>query len=559
LRIRTKIPLFTSITVLISILAVTFYSVLNFRNSTLESIENYRIEQTEIIKSQLKDNVNSAYAMIDNSFKKAQGTYKDHTVAIEELPEELKQSVLNIEQIRFGEDESGYIWINEVDPPYTVIMHPVNPSMNGTVQVFYIKDTKQNVYEAFADVIHRQKGEGFLEYDYYKPGTNERIPKLSFIKLYEPLGWVVGTGIYIDYIEKIVAAKTKELEEQTTQLISVIIFVGIFLIALASLILFILSKSVTDAVNNVREKLFKMSNGQSVDPEEKLQSDEIGDMNRSLNELIEGVNQYSEFAASIETGDLDADFSPLSHEDVLGNSLLDMRESLKNARTEAEKRRIENERRNRANEGYTMFSELMRRGSEDIYELSYSIISNLVAYIDVIQGGIFILNDDNEKEVYLELSASVAYERRKFIKKRIEIGDGLVGACAYEKQKIYIKNIPEKYAEIRSGLGTAQPTSLLIVPLLMEDNLIGVIELASLKKIDDFDIEFTEKVSESIAASLYAAKINARTIELETEYNNLLKDHKTATETIIEKDKEIKRLRRTITTLKEEKSILSMK
>lgn len=559
MRIRTKIPLFTSITVLISILAVTFYSVLNFRNSTLESIENYRVEQTEIIKSQLKDNVNSAYAMIDNSYKKAQETYKDHTVSIEELPEELKQSVLNIEQIRFGEDKSGYIWINEVDPPYTVIMHPVNPSMNGTVQVFYIKDTKQNVYEAFADVIHRQKGEGFLEYDYYKPGTNERIPKLSFIKLYEPLGWVVGTGIYIDYIEKIVAAKTEELEEQTTQLVSVIIFVGIFLIALASFILFILSKSVTDAVNNVREKLFKMSKGQSVDPEEKLQSDEIGDMNRSLNELIEGVNQYSEFAASIETGDLDADFSPLSHEDVLGNSLLDMRESLKNARTEAEKRRLENERRNRANEGYTMFSELMRKGSEDIYELSYSIISNLAAYIDVIQGGIFILNDDNEKEVYLELSASVAYERRKFIKKRIEIGDGLVGACAYEKQKIYIKNIPEKYAEIRSGLGTAQPTSLLIVPLLMEDNLIGVIELASLKKIDDFDIEFTEKVSESIAASLYAAKINARTIELETEYNNLLKDHKTASETIIEKDKEIKRLRRTITTLKEEKSILSMK
>ena len=83
--------------------------------------------------------------------------------------------------------------------------------------------------------------------------------------------------------------------------------------------------------------------------------------------------------------------------------------------------------------------------------------------------------------------------------------------------------------------------------------------MASLNVIDDFDIEFVEKVSESIAASLYATKINAESSELQEEFNALLKEHKTATDTVVEKDKEIKRLRRMISKLKEEKSILSMK
>ena len=559
MNIRTKIPLFTSITVLVTILAITIYSVLDYRKRTLDSIESYRIEQTEIIKNQLKDNVNSAYKMLDKAYIKIEKRDSERFVKIEEFPSVLQHAVKNIGQITFGEAASGYIWLNEIDPPYTVIMHPIKPEMNGTVQRFYIEDTKQNVYESFEDVINEQKGEGFLEYDYYKPGTNERIPKLSFIKLYEPLGWVIGTGVYIDYIDKIVKSKTSELNDQTNTLVSIIVILGVILISIASVTLFYLGKRITDSIYSVRQKLFKMSKGQSVMPDKTDKSDEIGDMNKSLNDLIAGLNRYSEFASEIEKGHLDTGFSPLSNEDILGTSLLDMRESLKKARYEEGKRREENERRNRANEGYTMFGELMRKGSDDLHELSYSIISNMVSYIDVNQGGIFIVNDDDPDEIFLELASSIAYNRRKFNEKRINVGDSLIGACAFEKKKIYISNLPEDYAEVRSGLGTATPKSLLIVPLLMEDNLIGVIELASLKIIDEFDIEFVEKVSDSIAASLYATKINVKTSQLQRNYDLLVEEKNTTNDTLIEKEKEIKQLKRKISSMLEEKSILSIK
>ena len=93
----------------------------------------------------------------------------------------------------------------------------------------------------------------------------------------------------------------------------------------------------------------------------------------------------------------------------------------------------------------------------------------------------------------------------------------------------------------------------------MEDNLIGVIELASLKVIDDFDIEFVEKVSESIAASLYATKINSRTAMLQDGYNKLVEEKNKFNETIITKEKEIKQMRRKINSMLEDKSILSIK
>lgn len=556
MNIRTKIPLFTSIIVFITIVSVTLFSISEYRKSTLKSIESYRQEQTEIIKKQLEDNVNSAYKILEKAWNKISSSYHKHSVKIDEFPPELRYAVKAVEQISYG--EAGYIWLNEVKPPYTVIMHPIKPEMNGTVQVFYIQDTKQNVYEAFADVINKNDGAGFLKYDYYKPGTNEKIPKLSYIRVFEPLGWVIGTGVYVDYIDKMVAQKTAELNRQTNRLISVVVIFGLIIISLASVGLFYFGKPISDSIFKVQSKLSEMSEGHETQIEDVNRNDELGDMLRSLNELIKGLNRYAEFSLEIGKGNLDAEFEPLSKDDKLGNSLLKMRDSIKQAGQEEEKRRLENERRSKANEGYAVFAELVRQSNKDIHELSYEIISNLVNSLNLNQGGIFLLNDDEDEE-FLELTASVAYGRRKFNEKKIIIGDGLAGACAYERKKIYLTDIPSDYTEIRSGLGTANPKSLLIIPLLTEDFLVGVIELASLKEIDDFDIEFIEKVSETIAASLFAAKINAKTRKLQSEYEKSMQENKKYSDIIVENEKEIKRLKRLINDMKESKSLLSVK
>lgn len=564
MKIRTKLPLYTSFTVLVTIVAITAYSIYDFRQKTLESIESYKLEQTEIIKNELKDNVGNAYSMIKQAYLMSSlsedslksGTSKDFNKAMI-ISNFLKLTIENIRQMRYGTD--GYIWINELEPPYTVVMHPIKPEMEGTAQVFYIKETNQNVYEAFADVVKQNEGQGFLQYDFYKPNSDEKIPKLSFIKLYEPLGWVIGMGVYVDHIDKMVARKTEQLNEQTSQMINYIIILGLILITLASVTLYFFGKTITDSISNVREQLFDMSKGRIVHKTTDKRNDEIGDMNKSLNDLIDGVNSYTKFALNIGAGELDAGFETLSEEDNLGNSLLRMRKSLKVAQEEEEIRRKENERRNWANEGFTMFSDLMRTSNKDISEMAYDIIENMVRYTGSVQGGIFIYNDEDSDNHYIELLASTAYDRRKFKEKIIKPGDGLIGACALEKQMIYMTNVPEDYIEIRSGLGTANPESILIEPLMMEDNIIGIIELAAFKKYKEFEIEFVKKVSESIAASLYAAKINSRTNVLLKDFDTFKEKNADLERKLVIKDLELKKLRKDVSNKDDKNTILSYK
>jgi signal transduction histidine kinase len=522
MKIKTKLPLFTSITVLLSIASIAAFSIISFNNRTLQNIKNYREEEMTKVKQTLKDMVDLSYNMVAQSFEKQsdKAIQEDYGISPNDaeaqdiyriLQNTMKITLDNLRVLRYGKD--GYIWINNLDPPYEVVMHATKPELQGKANVFIMPGTNTNVYEAFADICN-ETGEGYLEYTFYKPGQNERIPKLSYIRLFKPLGWVIGTGDYIDNIEKEVQKKTSELETQITNLIYLTIIIGLFLVAAASAFLYYLGSSITRAIGVVSDQLLEMAKGHRVNKLELERKDEIGEMSRSLDILIDGVSSYTEFANQIGQGNLDAHFNILSEDDELGNSLLEMRQGLKKARLEEENRQLENKRRSWVAEGQALISEVMRGTGEDLKVISHRIISSLVRYLDANQGGIFILNDDNANDLYIELMASFAYNRSRFHQKRVGLGEGVIGACFLEKESIYMTKLPQDYMEIRSGLGTANPSSLLVVPLKMEETVIGVIEIASFNILQEHEIEFVEKVSESISSSLFTSKANRKNEQL---------------------------------------------
>jgi len=163
------------------------------------------------------------------------------------------------------------------------------------------------------------------------------------------------------------------------------------------------------------------------------------------------------------------------------------------------------------NEGLSKFADLIRSYQNNLHDLSEELISNIVTYIGAQQGGLFFVSEDNQQTKYLELMGCYAYQRKKFLEKRIEIGQGMVGQCFLEGETTYLTNIPSEYVHITSGLGETNPTTLLVVPLKINEEIVGVLELASIKPMEQHQIDFIERLAETVASSINSVKINEST------------------------------------------------
>jgi hypothetical protein len=188
----------------------------------------------------------------------------------------------------------------------------------------------------------------------------------------------------------------------------------------------------------------------------------------------------------------------------LGQALRQMRDNMKKVAEE-------DKRRNWTTEGLAMFADILRANHDNVTMLYDSIIANVVKYMNANQGALFILNDEEEDDHHLEMVACYAYEKKKFVEKTVKIGQGLVGQAYLEREVIHRTDIPTDYLKITSGLGDALPRNLLIVPLKVNEDVHGILELASFHLIKDYQVEFLKKVGESIASTISITKINART------------------------------------------------
>ena len=242
--------------------------------------------------------------------------------------------------------------------------------------------------------------------------------------------------------------------------------------------------------------------------------DEIGDMCKSFNIVAENLHNTAQFAEAITNNNFDYEYDKNGENDELSIALINMRDELRNAKIAEAERAKEQEKAAWAASGVAEFSDLFRQENSNLEALSRVFISKLTDYTGVVQGGVFILNEDDPEHVKFELQGAVAYNRVKHMEKEFELGIGLVGQCAYEKDIIYLNEIPDNYMEITSGLGEANPRFVLLTPAILNDKVYAVIELASFTKIDDYKVDFVKKIGEALASTLSMVKINMSTARL---------------------------------------------
>jgi PAS domain S-box-containing protein len=240
-----------------------------------------------------------------------------------------------------------------------------------------------------------------------------------------------------------------------------------------------------------------------------------GTLQKTLSHLrhVEQTHQQAQtFAEALTEGNYSAD---LEAHDTFAQSLLTLRNRLRENREMQQKREEEDKERNWTSEGLAKFGDILRTDRDSkLEDRAYHIISNLVTYLDTNQGGLFIKETDEANESYFRLLAAYAYNRKKYLDKKILLGEGLIGATAQEKKTTYLTDIPENYVNITSGLGRANQKSLLIVPLKIEEEVFGVVELASFNPFKPYQIAFVEKVGENIASTISNLQLSNRTEKL---------------------------------------------
>ena len=157
----------------------------------------------------------------------------------------------------------------------------------------------------------------------------------------------------------------------------------------------------------------------------------------------------------------------------------------------------------------------MLQGQRDRNAVANKVLSELAELVNARYGAFYILEQqEGADEAKLRLFAGYAQKNRKSINQEFSLSEGLVGQCATDKERIRLANVPSEYLQISSGIGSAAPIDLVILPVLFENNVKAVIELASFENFSDTHIDFLDQLTESIGIVLNNIETNTRTEEL---------------------------------------------
>ncbi|MGD9170163.1 MAG: methyl-accepting chemotaxis protein [Candidatus Thiodiazotropha sp.] len=209
----------------------------------------------------------------------------------------LNKITTDVKAMRYA-DGAGYFWINDNTRPYPkMVMHPTVPNLDGRIlddpRYNNALGKEQNLFEAFLDVTQTD-GEGYVDYLWPKPtpdGLTRKQPKLSYVKLYKPLGWIIGTGVYIDSVEETVARKKDQLDSQVNALIVKISVIAAFVIAIAVTISFAFANTLAKPIEHLTQVAENISLGKDLDKKiaESDRKDEIGTLAQAVDRLKTSV------------------------------------------------------------------------------------------------------------------------------------------------------------------------------------------------------------------------------------------------------------------------------
>ena len=285
---------------------------------------------------------------------------------------------------------------------------------------------------------------------------------------------------------------------------AIIILTGLLIMGvLAGIIYFVFR--IYFPLKELRQRMEALSKSELLPSSTSNASHEIAGINNALDQHLERIQEIAKVANHLADGTGEEDFKDHGMHDVLGKAMLKVKNSILASNKEAVQRRSLDEQQNWASRGLAKFGEMLRDFEQQVEERSDLFIMELVKYLGFEVGGLFLARKDENGATFYEMTGAYAFDRKKQVKKTFKPGEGLVGRCAIEKQSIIMTKIPEDYIRIRSGMGEDEPATLLLVPVILDDQVLGIMELATFSIVKNYKIRFLETLGKSISSSFLKA------------------------------------------------------
>lgn len=251
-------------------------------------------------ESNLQNSVNTAWALINSMYELQQAG---------SVTESRAQYLVTkqIDTLRYGDDNAGYFWLSDVNA--RVIIDPMNPELNDKDQSGFRDPAGKAVFIEMA-MTAKTNGEGVVKYLWqYGENTNRYEEKTAYVKLFEPWGWIVGTGVY-----------SKDIDRAINDLRNRYLIVGSIIAVVCLAFMFYFSALISKNIKKLATVADKLAVGDTYQKINIKTGDETGQMGKSLSNVIRYLYDTSRVAERIAEGDLTVKVEPKSTKDTLGNS-----------------------------------------------------------------------------------------------------------------------------------------------------------------------------------------------------------------------------------------------
>ncbi len=253
-------------------------AIISIETTTTLAMTNYSNAMNEGYNSEIKSQVQSVITVLQTEYDK----YKAGELTMAEAKAEACEIVRNM---RYGDDASGYFWIDDTN--YILVMHPVLPEQEGNNRKNLEDQNGVMIVQEILKVANSAEGGGYNEFYFTKSDGVTVAPKVAYSQIFEPWGWVVSTGNYVDDMQAEMVLVQNEISDQFTSLCTRIIAVVVIMTILASLAAWLYGKKICSSLNKIQDMASRLSEGDLTTPIDVKDKSELGRTADALNKAQE--------------------------------------------------------------------------------------------------------------------------------------------------------------------------------------------------------------------------------------------------------------------------------